>query len=68
MRQSQVFFHQDCPVCGRLMRVRIEWLGKEITCAHCNAVTVACDDTDINTILRDTTSNITTDRLRRSLG
>jgi hypothetical protein len=46
MHQSQIFFNQDCPVCGRKMRVRIELLGKEIGCGHCSAVTVAYDDTD----------------------
>jgi hypothetical protein len=44
MQSSQLYFNQDCPVCGRKMRVRIELLGKEIACGHCTAVTVASDD------------------------
>jgi hypothetical protein len=67
MRHSQLFFHQDCPVCGRKMRIRIEWLGKQISCAHCNAVTVACDDTDVNAMLTHSPRNITSDRWRKSL-
>ena len=35
-----LFFHQQCPVCGRPMRVRIEFRGERIRCGHCNAV---CD-------------------------
>ncbi len=46
MYQSQLYFKQDCPVCGRGMRVRIELFGKNVACGHCHAVTVAHDDTD----------------------
>lgn len=35
-----LFFQQQCPVCGRPMRVRIEFRGERIRCGHCNAV---CD-------------------------
>ncbi len=44
MHQSQLYFNQDCPVCGRGMRVRIELLGKEVACGHCTAVIVASDE------------------------
>ncbi|TWU46676.1 hypothetical protein [Rubripirellula reticaptiva] len=46
MNQGLVYFNQDCSVCGRGMRVRIELLGKEIACAHCSAITVASDNVD----------------------
>lgn len=46
MHQSQLYFNQYCPVCGRGMRVRIELLGKKIACGHCTSVTVACDERD----------------------
>lgn len=44
MHQSRLYFNQDCPCCGRGMRVRIELLGSEIICSHCTAVTVACEE------------------------
>ena len=44
MMAGTVYFHQDCKVCGRGMRVRIELLGQKIACAHCFAVSVANDD------------------------
>ena len=43
---SNVYFHQNCRVCGRGMRVRVELLGKKIACAHCFAVSVANDGDD----------------------
>lgn len=44
MHQSKLYFHQNCPVCGRGIRVPIALLGKEIACRHCTAISVACDD------------------------
>ncbi len=37
MSVRKVYFTQDCQVCGRPMRVRLELFGKHICCAHCNA-------------------------------
>ncbi|MCA9134037.1 MAG: hypothetical protein KDA45_12810 [Planctomycetales bacterium] len=34
---KQASFLQDCPVCGRPMRVRLELLGQRIRCGHCLA-------------------------------
>lgn len=45
MHQSQLYFKQECPVCGRGMRVPIELFGKIVACGHCHAVGVARDDT-----------------------
>ncbi len=38
----QVYFHQECGVCGRPMLVRIELLGERIQCGHCHAECLAC--------------------------
>ncbi|QDS91768.1 hypothetical protein FF011L_05030 [Roseimaritima multifibrata] len=46
MQPSQLYFNLVCLVCDRRMRVQIMLLGKEITCGHCTAVTVARDDAD----------------------
>lgn len=38
---NSVFYVQPCPACGRNQQVRVAYLGKAITCAHCNADFVA---------------------------
>ena len=42
MSRSTYFF-QDCPTCGRNLRVRVEYLGKKLVCQHCQADFDACD-------------------------
>lgn len=37
------FFYQECPVCGRHLRVRVEHLGRELSCAHCHGNFTARD-------------------------
>jgi ribosomal protein L37AE/L43A len=31
------YFVRACPTCGRMLEIRIELLGKEVSCQHCNA-------------------------------
>ena len=37
------FFYQECPVCGRHLRIRVEHLGRELACTHCQGLFVARD-------------------------
>jgi DNA-directed RNA polymerase subunit RPC12/RpoP len=37
------YFVQECPTCGRRLRVRLNYLGKRIACRHCGAQFAACD-------------------------
>lgn len=37
------YFVQDCPVCGRYLQVRLELLGKTVSCRHCRGTFVARD-------------------------
>ena len=37
MMSPKTYFHQDCPTCGRTLQVRVEYLGRQITCQHCGA-------------------------------
>lgn len=30
------YFVRPCPTCGRMLEIRIELLGKEVCCQHCN--------------------------------
>lgn len=36
-------FVQECPTCGRRLRIRVDYLGKVIQCRHCNADFIARD-------------------------
>lgn len=52
MPKSTHYF-QDCPVCGRNLRVRVEYLGKHVVCQHCHGRFVACDPASPNYSLSD---------------
>ena len=30
------YFVQECPTCGRKLEVRVQYLGKQVVCQHCN--------------------------------
>jgi DNA-directed RNA polymerase subunit M/transcription elongation factor TFIIS len=34
---SGAFFIRSCPTCGRSLEVRVEYLGKRVSCRHCSA-------------------------------
>jgi hypothetical protein len=29
------FFYQNCPVCGRGLRISARYFGRQMTCTHC---------------------------------
>lgn len=37
------YFVQECPTCGRSLRIRVEYLGKRLVCQHCHGALVASD-------------------------
>jgi DNA-directed RNA polymerase subunit RPC12/RpoP len=39
------FFVQRCPTCGRQLQVRVEYLGRELSCEHCQGRFVAAAET-----------------------
>jgi len=43
---TAMFFVQQCPTCGRRLRVCVEYLGKRIQCRHCRGTLVARDPED----------------------
>lgn len=45
MSLNTTFYLQQCPACGRQLRVCVEYLGKSIQCRHCRAIFVSCDST-----------------------
>ncbi|MGC4005373.1 MAG: hypothetical protein QM811_20540 [Pirellulales bacterium] len=40
---TATFFYQECPTCGRALRVRINYLGKAVVCDHCRGTFTAVD-------------------------
>ncbi len=40
---NSTYFMQDCPTCGRRLRIRVEYLGKKVTCQHCQGQLKAVD-------------------------
>ena len=40
---NSTFFVQECPTCGRRLRIRVEYLGKKVVCQHCRGRLVARD-------------------------
>ena len=39
-----VYFHQHCPVCGRMLQVRVKLLGQRVYCQHCGGGFTAMDE------------------------
>ena len=37
------YYLQPCPTCGRRLQVRIEYLGKQLACSHCQGAFIASD-------------------------
>jgi hypothetical protein len=37
------YFVQACPICGRNLQVRLEYLGRSILCPHCEGQFTALD-------------------------
>lgn len=42
MTQS-TYFVQPCPICGRGLHIRVEYLGRELNCPHCRGKLQASD-------------------------
>ncbi|MCS7305902.1 MAG: transposase [Thermoguttaceae bacterium] len=40
---SRIYFIQRCPICGRRLNIRLEYLGRRMLCQHCGGQFVAQD-------------------------
>ncbi|MEN6407996.1 MAG: hypothetical protein ABFC77_16195 [Thermoguttaceae bacterium] len=40
---NPTFFVQECPVCGRRLLIRVEYLGRRVGCPHCQGSLTAAD-------------------------
>ena len=34
---SGAYFVRTCPTCGRALEIRVEYLGRRVSCRHCSA-------------------------------
>ena len=42
---GSVYYHQGCPVCGRVLRIGVKLLGERVFCQHCGGGFRASDAT-----------------------
>jgi len=40
---KSTYFQQECPTCGRSLHIRVEYLGRQLVCQHCNGHLTASD-------------------------
>jgi hypothetical protein len=40
---NPTFFVQECPTCGRRLQIRVEYLGRNVVCQHCQGGLLAAD-------------------------
>jgi hypothetical protein len=41
--RNATYFARECPTCGRSLQVKIQFMGKRVTCPHCSAAFLATD-------------------------
>jgi len=44
---SSIYFVQECPTCGRGLQIRVEYLGREVVCRHCQGQLIAADPANL---------------------
>ncbi len=53
-----VYYVQECPTCGRSLRVRVAYLGKQVVCQHCQAQFMAIDPANVQAPPVETPSSL----------
>ena len=43
---AMTVFYQECPVCGRNLRIAVKYFGRPMSCAHCEGEFIAGQDQD----------------------
>lgn len=38
-----IYYVQECPTCGRRLQIRVEYLGRQVVCPHCQGRLTATD-------------------------
>jgi hypothetical protein len=44
---NATYFVQGCPTCGRKLQIRVEYLGKNCVCQHCQGRFTAIDPANV---------------------
>lgn len=44
---NSTYFVQECPTCGRGLQIRVEYLGKQVMCQHCQGRFMATDPSNV---------------------
>jgi len=44
---NPAYFIQECPTCGRRLQIRVQYLGRELICQHCQGSMIAVDPTSL---------------------
>jgi len=44
---NSTYFVQECPTCGRRLQIRVEYLGKQVMCQHCQGRFIASDPSNV---------------------
>ena len=44
---NSTYFVQECPTCGRRLQIRVEYLGKQVVCQHCQGRFLASDPSNV---------------------
>jgi hypothetical protein len=44
---NPTYFVQECPTCGRRLQIRVEYLGRQVVCQHCQGQLTAADPTNL---------------------
>jgi len=55
---NSTYFSQECPTCGRSLLIRVEYLGKNVVCQHCQGRLLACDPANARIDEADCSSQI----------
>ena len=42
------YFYRECLTCGRTLQVRVEYLGRTVTCPHCQGSCIATDPNGVD--------------------
>jgi hypothetical protein len=43
---AMTVFYQECPVCGRNLRIAVKYFGRPMSCTHCEGEFIAGQDAD----------------------
>jgi hypothetical protein len=44
---NATYFVQECPTCGRCLQIRVEYLGRQVVCQHCQGRLTAADSSNM---------------------